>query len=601
MEEKTSEKHPKKLGQFFATAICGNDILSSALYVSGIAAIFAGLYAPVVLLIVGIVLLLYRGVYREVVEALPVNGGAYNALLNSTSKIAASVAGTMTILSYIATAVISAKTAVEYLFYFLGRLAETLNFGFGHEYLAKFVIPATIFVLLAFALLVISGVRDSARVAAGIFAFHVGTLALFVVAGFIAFAFFAGTDVIAQNWIATKDLVAKAPNGLWSVLFFGFSVSLLGVSGFESSANFVEEQAPGVFPKTLRNMALGVIIFNPLIALVSLSLLPLMQIIAEKDFVLGAVGYHFGGLAMLGLIGIDAFLVLCGAVLTGYVGVSGLMNRMALDSVLPSFLTKKNERGSFPRIILLFFALCVSILLLTKGNLLSLAGVYTISFLSVMTLFAIGNLVLRLTRPELERPYKASTFVVILAAISTLVGLVGNLEVDNNNVIYFLIYFVPAILIVLTMIFKKDLFLNMVRVFTIVPISVIRRYFERRLFKSTNQIYYVFIHKTSNIFRALEYVNNNEGGHNVTFVHCKSGEKDLKQEIERVLPILQKAGVYSHICVRYEYLDKEFSPKTITQFAQENDIPFSQIFIGSIHKSHPFTYSELGGVRIILE
>ena len=62
----------KKLNQFLATAICGNDILSSALYVSGIAALFAGVYAPIVLLMIVVVLFLYKSVYTEVVEALPI-------------------------------------------------------------------------------------------------------------------------------------------------------------------------------------------------------------------------------------------------------------------------------------------------------------------------------------------------------------------------------------------------------------------------------------------------------------------------------------------------------------------------------------------------
>ena len=106
--------HSAKLNQLFATAICGNDILSSVLYVSGIAILFAGIYAPIVLLIVVGILYLYKFVYTEVVEALPVNGGAYNCLLNATSKKFAAVAGVMTILSYTATAVISAKVGVEY-------------------------------------------------------------------------------------------------------------------------------------------------------------------------------------------------------------------------------------------------------------------------------------------------------------------------------------------------------------------------------------------------------------------------------------------------------------------------------------------------------
>ena len=109
----TSEK--KRLSQWLATAICGNDITSSCLYVAAIATVYAGVLAPVVLLLVGGVLYLYKKVYTEVVEALPLNGGAYNCLLNSTSKLTASLAACMTILSYIATAVISAKTAVEYL------------------------------------------------------------------------------------------------------------------------------------------------------------------------------------------------------------------------------------------------------------------------------------------------------------------------------------------------------------------------------------------------------------------------------------------------------------------------------------------------------
>ena len=57
-----SHEH-KKLSEWFATAICGNDILSSALYVSGIAIIFDGVYAPVVLLFIAFVLFLYKSVY----------------------------------------------------------------------------------------------------------------------------------------------------------------------------------------------------------------------------------------------------------------------------------------------------------------------------------------------------------------------------------------------------------------------------------------------------------------------------------------------------------------------------------------------------------
>src|SRR6266566_3974266 len=104
-----------KLNQFFATAICGNDILSSALYVSSVAIIFTGVYAPLILLLICLVLFFYKAVYTEVVEALPVNGGAYNCLLNATSKPFAATAGVMTILSYVATACIWGRDGIAYI------------------------------------------------------------------------------------------------------------------------------------------------------------------------------------------------------------------------------------------------------------------------------------------------------------------------------------------------------------------------------------------------------------------------------------------------------------------------------------------------------
>ncbi len=112
--EHVTEHKTGGLTQFPATAICGNDITSSCLYVSALSIIAAGRLAPLVLLIVAAVLYLFRPIYAEVVGALPLNGGAYNALLNTTSKFRASIAACLTILSYMATAVISANEAMHY-------------------------------------------------------------------------------------------------------------------------------------------------------------------------------------------------------------------------------------------------------------------------------------------------------------------------------------------------------------------------------------------------------------------------------------------------------------------------------------------------------
>lgn len=65
-------------------------------------------------MLVATVLFLFRSIYSEVGTALPLNGGAYNCLLNATSKFVASFAACLTILSYVATAVVSACSAMYY-------------------------------------------------------------------------------------------------------------------------------------------------------------------------------------------------------------------------------------------------------------------------------------------------------------------------------------------------------------------------------------------------------------------------------------------------------------------------------------------------------
>jgi len=152
--EGSSSKPPStKLGQWLATGICGNDISSSCLYVSALALMWAGPLAPVSLILVAGLLWLFKGIYAEVVSALPLNGGAYNALLNTTSKFRASLAACLTILSYLATAVISASEAVHY---FSGTLHYLMKISLDHHV----ILLGTVILLAVFALLTIKGIGE---------------------------------------------------------------------------------------------------------------------------------------------------------------------------------------------------------------------------------------------------------------------------------------------------------------------------------------------------------------------------------------------------------------------------------------------------------
>src|SRR6516164_4960171 len=195
-----------RLGEWAATAICGNDITSSCLYVAALSAIYAGKYAPLCLLLVAGVLYLYRWIYAEVGDALPLNGGAYNCLLNTTSKFRASMAACLTILSYMTTAVISAGEAMHYAKNLFPELP---------------VVRVTIILLAAFAALSIMGITESAVVALSIFAFHIFTLVCFCLTG--GLVILRDPSMLIANW--------KAPSQhhVLIALFFGFAAALLGI------------------------------------------------------------------------------------------------------------------------------------------------------------------------------------------------------------------------------------------------------------------------------------------------------------------------------------------------------------------------------------
>ncbi|KAL4145773.1 hypothetical protein PRNP1_011649 [Phytophthora ramorum] len=150
----------QQLGDWPSTAICGNDILASVLYSSGIVAAKAGKLTPLAQAFVAFVLYLFRSIYEEAVIAIPLNGDSYNVLLNSTSKRTVAVAATLGIISYLATGVVSGTSALRYL----------------DTQVDVSVMPGTVALLFVFAMLSIVGIAESATVALGIFIAHVATL-----------------------------------------------------------------------------------------------------------------------------------------------------------------------------------------------------------------------------------------------------------------------------------------------------------------------------------------------------------------------------------------------------------------------------------------
>jgi amino acid transporter len=576
--------HAKKLNELEATAICGNDISSSCLYVSALAIAYAGQYAWLALILVGAVLFLFRKIYGEVVGALPLNGGAYNVLLNTTSKRNAALAACLTILSYMATAVISASEAMHYL--------HTLWAGLPITW-------ATLGLLGLFLALTILGISESAKVAVGIFLVHLASLTLLVGAA-VWFLVTHGLGTLTLNFHA------PLPSGnLVTALFLGFSAAMLGISGFESSANFVEEQAPGVFGKTLRNMWVVVSFFNPVLAFLAVAALPLAEVGPHTETLLSYLGTKAGGSWLGMLISVDAVAVLSGAVLTSFVGVSGLMQRMTLDRILPQFFLKTNKAGSNYLILLTFFLLCVSVLLITRGELGPLAGVYTISFLSVMAFFALGNFLLKSKRPNLPRPVYAGVLTVTVALLSILLALYGNITIHPDYLIVFLQYFLPAMLVVYVMLNRTSILrLGLAAVNSLTKHSRFSRFgrlLVKRKLRELHEQEFVFFTKgdnVSNLNKVMAYVVENEFTNRLKIVTLTQEGDTVSPDLLNDIHVLDRA--YEQIEVEFVAIPGHFGPELINRLSEEWKVPKNFMFIGTPGDRFPYQVSELGGVRLLI-
>jgi amino acid transporter len=576
-----------ELGVWSSTAICGNDITSSCLYVSALTAAQAGALAPVALGVVALVLFFFRKIYAEVGSALPLNGGTYTVLLNTTNKRLAASAAILTLLSYVATAVISAGEAMHY--------AHNLWHGLP-------VFGATIGLLGVFALLNVVGIAESAAVAIGIFFFHMATLTLLAVACTIQLA--RDPSVFVENWSSLRAFDAHA---FVRALFFGFAAAMLGISGFESSANFIEEQKTGVFPKTLRNMWIAVTVFNPVISVLSMAMLPLVVIQAVPEDLLAQMGKKSAGAWLAMMVSVDAVLVLSGAVLTSFVGVTGLVRRMTLDRCLPQFLLAQNaRRGTNHWIIFGFFALCCSILLATRGKVTTLAAVYSISFLSVMAFFALGNALLKIRRERLPREVRAGWPTVTFALGAVLLGIVGQIFLDPQGVSVFFSYFLVFGAAVLIMFVRVHLLRGALFVAQsfLVTVTTASERIRTRIHAKVDDIsgrvvvYFTRGDDIALLNRAALYVMENEQTKHLKVVHVYNELQGIAPRLAQHLHVVDR--LYPQLRIDLVTVKGKFGPELIELLSRRLNVPKNYMFIGTPGDRFPYRIEKLGGVRVIL-
>lgn len=363
----------------------------------------------------------FRRVYSEVVTAIPVNGGTYNLMLQVANKKTAGFVAALSILSYMATAIVSAFDAVVYLSLLWPDCQVRL---------------ITVLILIFFCVLTSFGVSDSANVALAMFILHMLVLTLLIIWGFAYgiqdnFSIFHDNTMTHYPTIVSSSGTELARNSGVGSIFFGYSSALLGITGFETASNYCESmKSSKTFVSTVNWMWIIVGIYNPLLSLISLMVLPMDRIYHHSSDMLAIMAKEVGGEGFYILLNVDAVIILCGGVLTSLVGVSGLLKRLASDHILPEVLATTNSRGAPHYAIVVFTILAISLFLAifdpsnpTAIN--DFGGVFAISFLSVLISFASAAVLLKMYRPLLARRVVSKWWQVILSLLAVIAGFLG--------------------------------------------------------------------------------------------------------------------------------------------------------------------------------
>jgi len=444
--------HEEKLGVFSSVSIAGCDLLGSCLYTAGICAASGGKLAPIGLLLVTLMLYFFRVVYSEVVTALPVNGGTYNLILNTSSKYVAAFTACLSLLSYTATAIVSAFDSVIY----LSLLWPEVDIrGF------------TILILAGFGIVTLCGVKESANVTLFLFSTHVIVLTVLIIWGFV-YGCQDNFEVFIANMHTDLPVIRSSTGafmgyGVIASIYFGYSTALLGITGFETAANYVESMHnPTIFISTVNWMALLVGIYNPLLSFMSMMVMPLDLIYQHPSDMLAVMADIVGGRTFRTILCIDAVMILCGGVLTAIIGVSGLLQRLAKDNVMPKALAAEYKGVTYSSIICftlysIFLFLCIFKPDDEKG-ISRFGGVFAISFLTVLFAFSGASLLLKLYRPKLARLVVAKWWHVIFSMFAVLFGLLGNIVLTPDVFLWFVVYLLGLGIIVIYMFGRVDLY-----------------------------------------------------------------------------------------------------------------------------------------------
>jgi len=425
-----SGERPRNVGWKQAAGLLFGDWGTSRLYVLGIALFFAGRTSFWLILMMSLLILAVAWGYTQICRIYPDGGGVYTAAKHK-SRVLAVVGALLLFADYTVTASLSALDAFHYFGLPLSRHVQaegaTEGADAGNQIDVERESPPT----GADKLLAVDSPALWAVVsilAIGAFNLlgpkHTGAFALAAAVGMVLITLLIACFALPRvSWHELPHRIGKIHSDVGQ-LWVAFVSIVLALSGVEAIANLTGVMKKPVY-KTARKaiwvVAAEVAVFNVVLTIVMLNVLPLHRDAHQSDMLAFLAGRYVGGWGEWGVRILGGLLLLSAAntAITDMISIQYLMGR---DGELPQSLVRLNRFG-VPWLPAVVAASIPVLVLLVSHDLDALAALYAIGVIGAVAI----NITLCAAHPRLHRWYRKVPMAVLgmlLIAISYFMGLI---------------------------------------------------------------------------------------------------------------------------------------------------------------------------------
>lgn len=391
----------RSLGVWHLTMISvGATLGTGILVVLGTAVPLAGPAVWISFVVAGVAALLSALSYAEMAGAVPTSGSSYSYTYATMGEGIAWVCGWCLVLEYAVSVAAVAVGASEYvdetLRVFGLHLPTALAAPPGDGGVVN--LPAALLVLLATAVL-LPGARESAWVNTLMVVVKIALLVFFVVVAFTAFR--------AQNFEPLAPMGAAGVTAAASRLFFSYI-------GFDAASTAGEEAKDPRrdLPRAIIGSIALITALYILVAIAAIGARSWTSFSADEASLVRIVVDVTGQPWVALVFSVGAVIAIASVVLTVLYGQTRILLTMARDGLVPKLFGRVSHRTGTPVVGTLVVGVVVTVVaaLVPLGE---LADATSIGTLVAFALVNVSVLVLRRSRPDLERSYRVPLFPVV--------------------------------------------------------------------------------------------------------------------------------------------------------------------------------------------